>query len=122
MQRYVLPSDVKYTSKKYLVYQWVLLAVASVLVVIEGSSRPGDASHALGASRNDDGSGKDATSRPRLSAAPHANCPRAVVVFFSNGSRSREETSLHTGTEPELFRVVDSMLANVFAAEKWKYH
>ncbi|GJM91263.1 hypothetical protein PR202_ga07622 [Eleusine coracana subsp. coracana] len=35
MQRYVLPSDVKYTSKKYLVYQWVLLAVASVLVVIE---------------------------------------------------------------------------------------
>lgn len=23
MQRYVLPSDVKYTSKKYLVYQWI---------------------------------------------------------------------------------------------------
>jgi hypothetical protein len=34
MQRYVLPSDVKYTSMKYLAYQWVLLAVASVLVVI----------------------------------------------------------------------------------------
>nr|AAM92298.1 putative membrane protein [Oryza sativa Japonica Group] len=34
MQRYVLPSSVKYTSKKYLAYQWILLAVASVLAVI----------------------------------------------------------------------------------------
>ncbi|EER94630.1 hypothetical protein SORBI_3001G321800 [Sorghum bicolor] len=34
MQRYVLPSDVKYTSKKYLAYQWALLAVASVLAVV----------------------------------------------------------------------------------------
>jgi hypothetical protein len=34
MQRYALPSDVKYTTKKYLVYQWALLAVASVLAVI----------------------------------------------------------------------------------------
>ncbi|CAN6312167.1 unnamed protein product [Urochloa humidicola] len=34
MQRYVRPSDVKYTSKKYLPYQWVLLAVASVLAVL----------------------------------------------------------------------------------------
>ncbi|XP_062205561.1 RHOMBOID-like protein 2 [Phragmites australis] len=34
MQRYVLPSNVKYTTKKYLAYQWVLLAVASILVVI----------------------------------------------------------------------------------------
>jgi hypothetical protein len=34
MQRYVLPSDVKYTTKKYLAYQWALLAVASVLAVV----------------------------------------------------------------------------------------
>lgn len=34
MQRYVLPSSVKYTTKKYLAYQWILLAVASILVVI----------------------------------------------------------------------------------------
>jgi hypothetical protein len=34
MQRYVRPSDVKYTSKKYLPYQWVLLAVASLLAVL----------------------------------------------------------------------------------------
>ncbi|KAF0930491.1 hypothetical protein E2562_032914 [Oryza meyeriana var. granulata] len=34
MQRYVLPSSVKYTTKKYLAYQWILLAVASVLAVI----------------------------------------------------------------------------------------
>lgn len=34
MQRYALPSDVKYTAKKYLAYQWALLAVASVLAVI----------------------------------------------------------------------------------------
>uniref|UniRef100_A0A0A8XMU5 RHOMBOID-like protein n=1 Tax=Arundo donax TaxID=35708 RepID=A0A0A8XMU5_ARUDO len=34
MQRYVLPSDVKYTTRKYLTYQWVLLAVASILAVI----------------------------------------------------------------------------------------
>ena len=34
MQRYVLPSDVKYTAKKYLAYQWALLAVASVLAVV----------------------------------------------------------------------------------------
>ncbi|PUZ40454.1 hypothetical protein GQ55_9G425300 [Panicum hallii var. hallii] len=34
MQRYVRPSDIKYTTKKYLPYQWVLLAVASVLAVL----------------------------------------------------------------------------------------
>ncbi|XP_040384005.1 RHOMBOID-like protein 2 [Oryza brachyantha] len=34
MQRYVLPSSVKYASKKYLAYQWILLAVASILAVI----------------------------------------------------------------------------------------
>ncbi|KAJ1296543.1 hypothetical protein BS78_01G309400 [Paspalum vaginatum] len=34
MQRYVLPSDVKNTTKKYLPYQWALLAVASVLAVV----------------------------------------------------------------------------------------
>lgn len=34
MQRYVLPSDVKNTAKKYLPYQWVLLAVSSVLAVL----------------------------------------------------------------------------------------
>uniref|UniRef100_A0A0D9XLN9 RHOMBOID-like protein n=1 Tax=Leersia perrieri TaxID=77586 RepID=A0A0D9XLN9_9ORYZ len=34
MQRYVLPSSVKYTTKKYLTYQWILLAVASILAVI----------------------------------------------------------------------------------------
>nr|CAB3500364.1 unnamed protein product [Digitaria exilis] len=33
MQRYVRPSEVKYTTKKYLPYQWALLAVASVLAV-----------------------------------------------------------------------------------------
>ncbi|PAN48908.1 hypothetical protein PAHAL_9G412100 [Panicum hallii] len=34
MQRYVRPSEIKYTTKKYLPYQWVLLAVASVLAVL----------------------------------------------------------------------------------------
>ncbi|KAL5225784.1 hypothetical protein ABZP36_012423 [Zizania latifolia] len=34
MQRYVLPSSVKYSTKKYLAYQWILLAVASVLVIV----------------------------------------------------------------------------------------
>ncbi|KAF8698444.1 hypothetical protein HU200_035184 [Digitaria exilis] len=34
MQRYVRPSEVKYTTKKYLPYQWALLAVASVLAVL----------------------------------------------------------------------------------------
>uniref|UniRef100_A0ACD5U5I5 Uncharacterized protein n=1 Tax=Avena sativa TaxID=4498 RepID=A0ACD5U5I5_AVESA len=33
-QRYVLPSSVKDAGRKYLTYQWVLLAVASVLAVI----------------------------------------------------------------------------------------
>ncbi|KAG8092322.1 hypothetical protein GUJ93_ZPchr0012g21004 [Zizania palustris] len=34
MQRYVLPSSVKDSTKKYLAYQWILLAVASVLVIV----------------------------------------------------------------------------------------
>lgn len=33
-QRYVLPSSVKDVGRKFLAYQWALLAVASVLVVV----------------------------------------------------------------------------------------
>jgi uncharacterized Tic20 family protein len=33
-QRYVLPSSVKDAGRKYLPYQWALLALASVLAVI----------------------------------------------------------------------------------------